>query len=114
LDSSLAGLESYTSQHQLKLPAEYRLAFREFGLSIGLKSIEKLQGWIEQNPGLFNKTHALDFKIKNLMHYSSLSEIIEMFWLESANRETASWMAHRDINMVMLATSLAPDGYLVL
>ena len=38
----------------------------------------------------------------------------KMFWLENANREAESWRAHRDINMVMLATSLAPDGYLTL
>ncbi|MBW1797794.1 MAG: hypothetical protein JRJ21_05180 [Deltaproteobacteria bacterium] len=114
LDSSLLGLESYTKQNQLKLPADYRLAFRELGLSIGLKAVEKLQVWIEQKPGLFHKKHALDFKIESLMQYSPLSEMIEMFWLERTNREAASWMAHRDINVVMLATSLAPDGYLIL
>ena len=27
-------------------------------------------------------------------------------------RKTNTWTEHRDINMVMLATSLAPDGYL--
>jgi hypothetical protein len=114
LDSSLPGLKSYAAQNQLKLPADYRLAFRELGLSIGLKAVKKLQRWIEQNSDLFRKKHALDFKIESLMQYSSLSEMIEMFWFERTNREAASWMAHRDINMVMLATSLAPDGYLIL
>jgi len=46
------------------------------------------------------------------MRYTPLSEIIEKFWLERKNREASSWIQHRDINMVMLATSLAPDGYL--
>jgi hypothetical protein len=114
LDSSLPGLKSYAAQNQLKLPADYRLAFRELGLSIGLKAVKKLQRWIEQNSDLFRKKHALDFKIESLMQYSLLSEVIEMFWLERTNREAASWMAHRDINVVMLATSLAPDGYLIL
>ena len=114
LDSSLLGLESYTKQNQLKLPADYRLAFRELGLSIGLKAVEKLQVWIEQNPGLFHKKNALDLQIESLMQYSPLSEMIEMFWLERTNREANSWMAHRDINMVMLATSLAPDGFLII
>jgi hypothetical protein len=44
----------------------------------------------------------------------SLIEKIEMFWLDGTNREANSWTEHRDINMVMLATSLAPDGYLAL
>ncbi len=113
LDSSLMGLESYTNRNHVKLPADYRLAHRELGLSIGLKSVEKLQVWIEQNPGLFNNKDALEFKIKNLMHYSPLSEIVDMFWLERINREAARWTAHREINMVMLATTLAPDGYLI-
>jgi len=43
-----------------------------------------------------------------------LREDIEMFWLERTNREANTWTEHRDINMVMLATSLAPDGYLTL
>jgi hypothetical protein len=114
LDSSLMGLESYAKQNQLKLSADYRLAFRELGLSIGFKAIDKLRRWIAQNPGLFHKKDALDFKIESLMQYSPLSEMIETFWLEITNREANSWMVHRDINMVMLATSLAPDGYLMI
>lgn len=31
---------------------------------------------------------------------------------EATNREASSWTEHLDINMVMLATSLTPDGYL--
>ena len=42
------------------------------------------------------------------------SEEIEMFWLEHKNREAGTWKEHRDINMVMLATSQGPDGYLTL
>ncbi|MBA2246071.1 MAG: hypothetical protein H0W11_14030 [Gemmatimonadetes bacterium] len=41
-----------------------------------------------------------------------LKDEIEAFWREPAHRRTESWMAHEDINAVMLATSLAPDGYL--
>jgi hypothetical protein len=114
LDSSLEGLESYGRKSPLKLPADYRLAFRELGLSIGLRAVEKLQGLIKQKPGLFNKKHPLHSRIESLMRYAQLGEEIEMFWLEHTNREAQSWTEHRDINMVMLATSLAPDGYLTL
>jgi hypothetical protein len=43
-----------------------------------------------------------------------MAETIETFWLDSENRESGSWTAHQDINMVMLATSLTPDAYLLL
>jgi hypothetical protein len=114
LDSSLRGLESYARTNPLKLPAVYRLAFRELGLSIGLRAVKKVQGLIGQNPGLFSGKHTLHARIEALMQYVPLTGKIEMFWLERANRESDSWTAHRDINMVMLATSLAPDGYLTL
>ena len=112
LDSSLMGLESYAVQNQLKLPAAYRLAFRELGLSIGLKAVKKLKKWIEQHPDLFPKKDVLESKIDSLMHYRALGERIEAFWLVPINREAGTWTAHRDINGVMLATSLAPDGFL--
>jgi len=113
LDSSLPGLDSYARKNPWKLPADYRLAFRELGLSIGLRAVEMLQGLIEENPGLFKKP-LLPSRIKSLMRYTSFSKIIEEFWLEKKNRAADSWREHRDINMVMLATSLAPDGYLKL
>ncbi len=114
LDSSLLGLESYARTNPLKLPADYRLAFRELGLSIGIRAVEKLQGLIEEYPGLFNKKHPLRTRIEILMRYAPLIKRIENFWLERTSREANSWTEHRDINMVMLATSLAPDGYLTL
>jgi hypothetical protein len=114
LDSSLPGLDSYARKNPLKLPADYRLAFRELGLSIGLRALEKLRELIKQNPGLFSKKHPRHSRVETLMRHAPLSEIIEMFWLEPANRETESWTEHRDINMVMLASSLAPGGYLTL
>ena len=48
------------------------------------------------------------------MQYTLLSDRIETFWLDPSNNQGSGWMAHRDINSVMLATSLAPDGYLSL
>jgi hypothetical protein len=44
--------------------------------------------------------------------YLPLAGIIERFWLDNKNREDGNWQEHRDINMVMLATSLAPEGFL--
>jgi hypothetical protein len=114
LDSSLPGLESYVRMNPLELPPDYRLAFRELGLSIGMRAVEKLQGVIEEKGDLFKKRDSLRTHIEILMRYTPLIETIEKFWLERTSREAKSWMDHRDINMVMLATSLTPDGFLAL
>jgi len=114
LNASRMGLQSYERGNTLALPADYRLAFRELGLSIGLRAVEKLSGLIEQTPRDFKMKHRLQSCSKDLMRYAPLHDIIETFWLAPANRHGSTWTGHRDINRVMLATSLAPDGYLSL
>ena len=114
LDSSQVGLESYLRKKPLRLAAHDRLAFREFGLSVGLHALERLRKFMEQNPGFFRRNGMLTSRLENLARYSPLAETIEEFWLEPVNREAGNWAAHRDINAVMLATSLAPDTYLTL
>jgi len=114
LDASRTGLQSYQRGNALALPADYRLAFRELGLSIGLHAVYKLLGLIEQTPRDFKMKHRLLSRTEALMRYASLRDIIETFWLVPANRQGNSWTGHREINMVMLATSLAPDGFLTI
>jgi len=115
LDASLIGLQSYARERDpLMLPADYRLAFRELGLSIGLRALEKLLGLIKQAPHDFKMKQRIHSRTESLMQYTPLRDVIETFWLEPANRQASSWREHRDINMVMFATSLAPDGYLTL
>ena len=36
----------------------------------------------------------------------------QKFWLEPRHRDTGTWTADRDINNLMLATSLVPEGFL--
>jgi hypothetical protein len=112
LCSALASLRSDASRDFLKLPAQCRLAFRELGLSIGLHALEKLSGLIQQAQRDLRMKQRLLSRTEDLMQYVPLSRSIETFWLAPANRQAAAWLAHRDINMVMLATSLAPEGYL--
>jgi hypothetical protein len=112
VDAALFGLESFPGDLSLAIPAEYRLAFRELGLSIGLKGVVKLHEWIGENPDLFGAT--LQRRVEALMGYAPLGETIERFWMEGKNREAGSWAEHREINMVMLATSLAPEGFLMI
>jgi hypothetical protein len=112
LESSLMGLSSFVRENSLRIPAGYRLAFRELGLSIGLRAVEKIWELTEQKSGPLRKKDSLHSLLKALSGYIGVRESIEMFWLERTNREADSWIAHRDINEVMLATSLAPDGFL--
>lgn len=109
---SLAGLESFAAGNPLKVPAAYRLAFRELGLSVGLKGVVPLRDWLEKTPELIAPESRLRRKIDALAGYLSLAGEIESFWLEKRNREAGTWREHREINMVMLATSLAPDDFL--
>jgi hypothetical protein len=113
LDSSLRGLRYYARGDPLGEPAHHRLAFRELGLSIGLHAVQRIEKLIERNPHRFSpqRPHPL---IAPLLDYSPMGRKIEAFWLEPRHRESAPWREHRDINLVMLATSLAPDGYLML
>jgi hypothetical protein len=88
--------------------------FRELGLSIGLRALQRLQELIEGHPKLFAKGHPVHGKIKSLLRYLPLAEGIERFWVDPASRKNETWRAHQEINMVMLATSLAPDGFLII
>jgi hypothetical protein len=112
LDSALIGLHSFAGNNPLKYRARQRLAFRELGLAIGLKAVAKLHRCIEANPHLFAREGYVQKSVESLAGYLPLGEIIERFWLDDKNRQSGSWTEHREINMVMLATSLAPDGLL--
>jgi len=114
LVASLVSLQSRASRDFLKYPAQYRLAFRELGLAIGLHALEKLMGLIQQAPRDLSIKDRLLSRAEPLMQYIPLRESVEAYWLDPLNRQAETWMAHRDINMVMLATSLAPEGYLSL
>jgi hypothetical protein len=114
LDEALPGLEYYVRDREaLTMPADYRLAFRELGLSIGLRALERTRGLAAQHPCTFDSVPSRGLRLERLMRYVPLVDAIEDFWLESRNREGKTWKEHEDINSVMLATSLAPEGYLL-
>ncbi|WP_243375071.1 hypothetical protein [Geotalea sp. SG265] len=110
LDAILEGLVFFDKQDQVQLPAAYRLAFRELGLSIGLHGLERMRGWLGSYPEQFSPL--VTRRLEQLARYLHLGNKIEQFWLEPAHRKQRTWSEHRDINQVMLATSLAPDGFL--
>ena len=112
LEAASVGLSIFTRDNSLHLPVQYRLAFRELGLSIGLQAIPRMEALVAARPGLCSNQSRLDALITALKHYLPLREQIEQFWLEPGRRDIPVWQDHADINMVMLATSLAPEGYL--
>ena len=114
VQSALLGMKSFAKGETLEYPADYRLAFRELGLSIGLSAVENLRKGIEENPGLLSRNSSLQRWIEELMGYMPLRETIENFWIDGKNRQASTWIEHREINMVMLATSLAPGRFLTI
>ena len=104
LAAALAGLRQYAGQSDLRAPAHHRLAFRELGLAIGLAAIEPA-AWREASDGV-------RARVDRLARYVPLRAEIEAFWLEPEHRRVATWLEHENINDVMLATSLAPEGFL--
>lgn len=105
LTAARASLAAFTRTGALSLPAAHRLGFRELGLSIGLRAVDRLPRWLE--PG-----SELAAEAEPLRRYLPLAHEIEAFWADPAHRRAATWTEHQDINEVMLATSLAPEGYL--
>jgi len=53
-------------------------------------------------------------QLQALMQYLPLRDKIEAIWRTPEQQRAATWIEHQDINEVMLATSLVPDGFLVL
>lgn len=114
LDTALRSLEAFSRGSLFELPVDYRLAFRELGLSIGLGAVTRIMRIVEQVAERLKNHNTLQAKVDAMMMYTSMREQIESFWLDRSHRAANSWTAHHEINVVMLATSLAPDTYLTL
>jgi hypothetical protein len=114
LEAAQTGLPHYVRGGDLELPARYRLAFRELGLAIGLHAVERMQQEVGHAGRHTVSDPQLRAQLQSLMQYLPLRDEIEEFWRNPEQQRAASWIEHQDINEVMLATSLAPDGFLVL
>jgi hypothetical protein len=91
-------------------PAAHRIPFRELGLALGLAAVPRLQALREEGgvPGGDASARALDA----LADHVALRDRIEAFWLNPENQTAPTWIEHEDINAVMLASSLLPEGWL--
>lgn len=109
LEAAETSLATVRRTRLLELPATQRLAFRELGLAIGLTAASRLangEAWDAE--GLPTVIHAAE----PLAGWAHLRSSIQEFWLSAENQGSPTWADHQDINTVMLATSLTPDGYL--
>lgn len=95
ISAARLGLARYIEQRDLVQPADRRLAFRELGLAIGLSAVERMG-------------------VGGFAQLLRVREAIVAFWADPVHRGVVTYREHQDINDVMLATSLSPDGFLVL
>ena len=108
------GLSEYSRRGGWQQPASRRLAFRELGLAIGLYGIELIQKLGRGENDRFAGGPGVRADIEVLASYVLLGSAIQSFWLDPEHQRGRTWSEHRDINEVMLATSLIPEGYLVI
>jgi len=102
----------YAAHAGTSKPADYRLAFRELGLSIGLHGVPIVKRALSELAG------SLPDSVRNsvtlLERHAALAATIESFWCDPGNQRGYTWKDHEDINTVMLATSLLPDEFLAI
>ena len=100
-------LRAFTESTLLDRSAEQRLAFRELGLSIGFHGLQ----WISR---LAKQDRLLEVASSQLLPFEPIADRIESYWSNPVHQLSHTWSEHRDINCMMLATSLEPLGYLQL
>jgi len=105
LAAALHGLRHFSELTDLAAPANRRLGFRELGLTIGLAALASIDR-TTVSVGARTSCAQLD-------RYAHLRRDVEEFWCRPEHRKARTWIDHADINDVMLATSLAPDGFLI-
>lgn len=114
IEASSLSFDHFESREKLDGPAASRLAFREFGLSIGLQALSLLR--LELSSADLKLPVRLADHLSTLLHSvlrrSHLVKEIHAFWSASKNQNSHTWIGHKDINMVMLATSLCPHTFL--
>lgn len=111
LTDARTGLDLIVRSYPFHASAEYRLAFRELGLAIGLHAVEALHQRLTVEGGSSTGDSAAE--VEALARFVALAGQIESFWLTPGNQHNPTWRDHVDINSVMLATSLLPGQLLM-
>ena len=108
--AAVESLAAYMGEATLNVTANHRLAFRELGLSIGLRAVGGMTRIAEKNGECFGA--GFSRSLQGVRRYVPLADAIEAFWRKAANQRARSWREHAEISAVMLATSLLPDEFL--
>ena len=108
------GLARCLARQPFARPPAERLAFRELGLAIGLQAVPRLWRVLERDAASLDAQPALRMAMDTLVGQVPLARTLVDTWREVQRAPVASWRSHEDINAVMLATALVPDGYLEL
>ena len=112
LDAAAEGLARFPRRTDLSRPASQRLAFRELGLALGLSTVPRLLERVRADPkGLFRRP-GIRARLESLLPKAALGPAIVSFWLVPEHQGTRLFEEHRDIDEVMLATCLVPEGFL--
>lgn len=109
LDESVVSLHAFLGTHPLARPAAHRLPFRELGLAIGLAAVERL---LPASADGTPRPEMIVRRAEALQSYVPLKDQLAGFWGVTEHQGARTWAEHLDINQVMLATALAPNGYL--
>lgn len=83
-------------------PGPYRLAFRELGLAIGLRAAQVIVPHGEEERALLDEVATKLELAWDIVHY----------WDDPRRLRSEAAREHQDIDEVMLATALAPEGWL--
>ncbi len=105
-------LDAVDLERELARPPARRLAFRELGAAIGLAAlepIERLSGARASSPSEARMPFS---RPEALRAAREIGEAICAFWHDRTQRFAGTWQEHVDINDVMLATVLLPQGWL--
>jgi hypothetical protein len=109
LRAALGGLALYLRQGDWRAPAARRLAFRELGLAIGLSAVGYLREEVERHDTGGARVRA---SLQALERGAALGpELVASWRAERSGTDEPS--DHRDIDDVMLATALLPEGYVL-
>lgn len=96
LEDTERGLKRFVPTFNASEPAQYRLAFRECGLSLGLRVLE----------GSLDSLQKLNIHTTLDPHIFRLADEIEEFWENEQNQKSPTFRDHLDINEISLASSL--------
>ena len=98
-----AGLSGVLRSGALEMPAERRLGFREIGLAIGLQALPAIADAAAASARL---DRAVRPHLDALQGTAHVRHRIVAHWSDAASQRAVTWLDHRDINEVMLATAL--------